>query len=84
MHYAVLRESSNVNEARYQLFTGKSKFPDPYKLPPTSNTLRFHLHRANYQTYKWRQALERGHSTWILKIMVEKDLVVGEQLYRIY
>lgn len=65
-----------VNDARKQLFTQKSRSLD--NLPPTCAALKEHVKRASYQAYCWSQALicspdipspsewgwEKGSSGW--------------------
>ena len=52
--YDKSREEYNINYLRYKLFTQKSLTGE--KLPPTLNSLVFHLQRANYQCYAWKKA----------------------------
>ena len=35
----------------------REKFPEPSRIPPTSDELRQHVKRANYQASVWRNAL---------------------------
>ena len=56
-----LSKVNKVNDARYHLFTDKKKMPDPQKLPPSCNSLKLHLKRANYQTVKWKNSLRQYH-----------------------
>lgn len=51
------KQSKVLDDARYMVFSGKKKFPDPHKLPPTSDAFKLHLKRSNYQAHEWRQAL---------------------------
>ena len=48
----------DVNEAKYKLFTKKEKPPSPQYLSPTKNALYLHIKRANYQSQKWKKALD--------------------------
>lgn len=48
------KSQSTADERRYVLFRQKQKNE---KLPPTSDSLRQHMQRANYQTYVWRHSL---------------------------
>ncbi|KXJ07034.1 hypothetical protein AC249_AIPGENE18228, partial [Exaiptasia diaphana] len=43
------------DEARYLLFCQKTK--NNLMLPPTSDSLKQHISRANFQAYVWRRAL---------------------------
>ncbi|MES9881148.1 MAG: hypothetical protein ABW185_09730, partial [Sedimenticola sp.] len=45
--------TDSIDTARYYLFSKSAK---PEALPPTSDALRFHVMRVNYQTMIWRQA----------------------------
>ena len=36
----------------------KEKFPEPCRMPPTSDELRQYVKRANYQAFIWKKALE--------------------------
>ena len=56
-----LKNESNVNKARYKLFSSKKKLPEPQKLPPTKDALLLHFNRANYQAYEWKRALDLTH-----------------------
>ena len=51
-------ETRSIDEARYKKFCWKKKLPDPHKPPPPPT---LHLKRANYQVFKWKQALLRDH-----------------------
>ena len=44
-----------VNDARKQLFTQKSRSLE--NIPPTCAALKEHVKRASYQAYCWNQAL---------------------------
>ena len=46
---------NTANERRYWLFCQKGQRNE--HLPPTSDSLHFHIKRANYQTYIWRKSL---------------------------
>ena len=48
----------SVNEARYQMFFGKKKMPEPQKLSPTKECLSLHLDRANFVVRVWKLSLE--------------------------
>ena len=48
----------SVSEARYQMFRGKKKMPDPRTLPPTKDCLSLHLDQANYVVRVWKLSLE--------------------------
>ena len=45
--------SHSVNEVRTAMFC---KLKGPEKMPPTSDTLHYHIMRAHYQTLIWKQA----------------------------
>ena len=66
-----VKEYSEVNNARYELFC-KSP-PDPQGLLPTQDALFLHMDRANYQCYERKSALTNenrqvpdGHG-WLMK-----------------
>ena len=48
----------SVNKARYQMFCGKKKMPEPQKLPPRKDCLSLHLDRANFVVRVWKLSLE--------------------------
>jgi hypothetical protein len=48
-------ESTNVNDARKQLFTQKSRTLE--NIPPTQAALKQHIKRTRYQAHCWNQAL---------------------------
>lgn len=48
---------NNVNKARYSLFC-KSQNIQSHQLQPTRASLSFHIKRANYQYYIWKNALQ--------------------------
>ena len=47
---------SKVNDARYELFCQKSCTAE--QLPPTSDALKLHIARVNYQATIWRHSLQ--------------------------
>lgn len=47
---------TSVNKERELLFV---QFRAPERLPPTSDSLSFHIRRAHYQTALWRHANKR-------------------------
>jgi len=47
--------TSDLNRLRYHLFTKKCL--DSSKLPPTEDSARHHIQRANYQCFIWKNAL---------------------------
>ena len=49
------RIPTSAGEARYLLFCQKTQ--SNLQLPPTSESLKQHIKRANYQAYVWRKAL---------------------------
>ena len=50
-----VKEYSEVNNARYELFC-KSR-PDPQRLPQSQDALFLHMDRTNYQCYELKRAL---------------------------
>ena len=44
------QNTAKLNDARYQMFCGKRKSPDPERITPTRDSFLFHLRRANYVT----------------------------------
>ena len=54
------KDSSDINELRYTMFTSGKKLPDPQRLPPTADALKLHLKRYNYQVLEWKKALDRN------------------------
>ena len=48
----------SLNEARYQMFCGKKKMPEPQKLPPTKDCLSLHRDRTNFVVRVWKLSLE--------------------------
>ena len=50
--YTSAKSFSNANKARYFLFCQKSQ-----ELPPTPESLSYHIKRANYQACVWKRAL---------------------------
>lgn len=48
--------TTNVNQARYSMFC-KGNNQQSHQLPPTKAALRYHIKRANYQCYLWKNAL---------------------------
>ena len=66
-----VKEYSEVNNARYELFC--KPWPDPQGLLPTQDALFLHMDRANYQCYERKSALTNenrqvpdGHG-WLMK-----------------
>ena len=51
------QNTTELNNAHYQMFCGKRKSTDPERLPPARDGFMFHLKRANYVTHIWKQAL---------------------------
>ena len=51
------QNTTELNDARYQIFCGKRKSPDPERIPPTRNSFMLHLQHANYVTRIWKRAL---------------------------
>ena len=49
---------TDIDRVRYKKCCGK-KFPEPSRLPPTKDELKQHIKRANYQTFIWKNALQR-------------------------
>lgn len=49
--------SDNINETRYNMFC-KRRDLQSHQLPPTRAALAFHITRANYQCYLWKNALK--------------------------
>jgi hypothetical protein len=49
--------SNNINETRYNMFCKRLDLQS-HQLPPTRAALAFHIKRANYQCYLWKNALE--------------------------
>jgi len=47
-----------VNQLRYEMFCAKNGDISSGQLPPCSDALRQHAHRANYQAAIWRRSLE--------------------------
>ena len=47
-----------VNKLRYEMFCAKNGDISSGQLPPCSDALRQHAHRANYQAAIWRRSLE--------------------------
>ena len=54
--YPCQRRATTADELRYLLFCQKKQKNE--RLPPTSDSLRHHLERANYQAMVWRRSLE--------------------------
>ena len=52
-----VKNETDINRARYKLFTNRTKLPEPQKLPPTKDALILHLKRVNFQTREWKSAL---------------------------
>ena len=52
-----VRKETDINKARYKLFTNRTKLPEPQKLPPTKDALLLHFKRVNFQTRQWKSAL---------------------------
>ena len=52
-----VKNETNVDKAPYHLFTNRSRFPEPHKLPPTRDALNQHLNKVNYQTREWKSTL---------------------------
>ena len=50
------KRPQTADELRYIMFCQKKQKNET--LPPTSDSLRQHIHRANYQTYVWRNSLD--------------------------
>ena len=50
------KRPQTADELRYIMFCQKKQKNET--LPPTSDSLRQHIHRANYQTYIWRCSLD--------------------------
>ena len=45
------KNETNVNKARYHLFTNRSRFPEPPKFSTTRDTLYQYFNRVNYQYF---------------------------------
>ncbi|CAH3159169.1 unnamed protein product, partial [Porites lobata] len=54
--YPSYKKSPKTAELRYIIFCQKK--PNSEALPPTSDSLRQHINRANYQTHIWRKSLD--------------------------
>lgn len=52
-----VKHTSDVNEARYQMFCSKASQAE--QLPPTKDALERHTTRANYQAAVWRRSLQQ-------------------------
>ena len=50
------KSPKTADELRYIIFCQKK--PNSEALPPTSDSLRQHINRANYQTHIWRKSLD--------------------------
>ena len=50
------KSPKTADELRYIIFCQKK--PNSVALPPTSDSLRQHINRANYQTHIWRKSLD--------------------------
>ena len=50
------KSPKTADELRYIIFCQKK--PNSDALPPTSDSLRQHINRANYQTHIWRKSLD--------------------------
>ena len=53
-----MKNSSNINAARYEKFCAKGAIPEPHQLPPTQNAFHWHLQRAHSTALTWKSALE--------------------------
>lgn len=55
--YATSKKAGRTaDEVRYWMFCQKHQSSE--RLPPTSNSLRHHIERANYQSYIWKHSLQ--------------------------
>lgn len=52
--------TSNVNDARYNLFCAKNGEIESHQLPPCQDCLKKHVLRTNYQACIWKRSLERN------------------------
>ena len=52
------RVCKSTNEMRYIVYTRKQGKVDSKSMPPCSDSLEFHLKRAVYQTYIWKNCLQ--------------------------
>jgi len=50
--------SENIDDIRYELFSKKGSSSE--RLPPTSDALKEHTKRANYQSYIWKSATKQN------------------------
>ena len=53
------KNCDDVNALRYALFCVKKGKIKSYQLPPCKDSLKKHIHRANYQAYIWRSCFEQ-------------------------
>ena len=58
--YCAYTNTKLVNELRYEMFCAKNGDISSGKLPPCSDALRQHTHRASYQVAIWRRSLENS------------------------
>ena len=56
-----VKEETDINICRYEIFSKVKKIPDLQKLSPTNDALYFHFYRANYQCLECKNALNPDH-----------------------
>ncbi|XP_031571103.1 uncharacterized protein LOC116305346 [Actinia tenebrosa] len=56
MYTTSKKAGTMADEVRYWMFCQKHQSSE--RLPPTSNSLRHHIQRANYQSYVWKRSLQ--------------------------
>ena len=53
-----MKNSSDINDARYEKFCTKVAMPEPHQLPPTHDAFHWHLQRAHYTALTWKSVLQ--------------------------
>ena len=53
-----VKNSSDINDARYEKFCTKGAMPESHQLPPTQDAFHWPLQRAHYKALTWKSALQ--------------------------
>ena len=54
------KSQTSISNCRYETLIRK-KMPDPERIPPTSDALRLHIMRCNYQIREWKKSIDDEH-----------------------
>ena len=55
------KTQTSINNCRYEALIRKKKMLDSERIPPTSDGLRLHIMRCNYQVREWKKSTDGKH-----------------------